>query len=80
MSDYYYPEPYDIVLVNTEPNFGEWQEAVVIGQVQAVVVRLLHGTDNAEKVALMKDFDADDELFVPISTVVRHPRDPKVRK
>jgi hypothetical protein len=80
MSDYYYPESFDIVLVNTEPQFGEWQEAVVIGQVQAVVVRLLHGADNSEKIALMKDFDAEDELFVPVSAVVRHPRDPKEKK
>ena len=66
----------DIVLVNTEPNYGEWQEAVVMEVVECVVDRT---TDHVTPIQYILDGEdiAYDEHIVPVTKIVKLPKEEK---
>lgn len=68
--------PGEIVLVNTEPEYGEWNEGVVIDVVQSVVVKIYdHRTPLTDVIA---DPDNDyDEIIVPLKNIIKLPKEEK---
>ena len=66
----------DIVLVNTEPNYGEWHEAVVVSIVQCVVVRTTDFVTPIQYVLDGEDVDYDEHI-VPVTKVIPLPKEEK---
>ena len=66
----------DIVLINTEPNYGEWQEAVVMSVVQCVVVRTTDIVTPIQYILDGEDVDYDEHI-VPVTKVIPLPKEEK---
>ena len=66
--------PGEIVLINTDPEYGEWHEAVVIDVVESVVVKIYdHNSPLTEVIA---DPDGDhEEIIVPLKKIVKLPKE-----
>jgi len=68
--------PVEIVLINIEPEYGEWSEAVVIDVVQSVVVKIYdHRIPLTDVIA---DPDGDyEEIIVPLDKIIKLPKEEK---
>lgn len=66
----------DIVLINTDPDYGEWHEAVVIDVVESVVVKIYD--HNSPLTDVIADPDGDhEEILVPLKGIVKLPKEEK---
>ena len=68
--------PGEIVLINTEPEYGEWSEAVVIDVVESVVVKIYDHTVPLADVIADPDNDYD-EIIVPLKNIIKLPKEEK---
>jgi len=68
--------PGEIVLINTEPKYGDWNEAVVIDVVESVVVKIYDHTVPLADVIADPDNDYD-EIIVPLKNIIKLPKEEK---
>ena len=55
----------DRVLVRTEPDYGEWAEAIVVGPVESVLVKFMVGSKDRDEWSDPEVVSAMDILKLP---------------
>jgi len=68
--------PGEIVLINTDPKYGDWSEAVVIDIVESVVVKIYDHTIPLADVIADPDEDYG-EIIVPLNRIIKLPKEEK---